>query len=136
MTGTLIAPPGFSDFGGTSKWSGAKFTADSGDTTTHDWKVPHDLSLYGGTFWADDNAKIGDHIHFQVVDVDDILGGGAGAVLSEYVEDVYVVPEERRTFHSGQAAEVVKDLYLRTTYHSVGNSDVAVLVDFLTFKAE
>ena len=72
-------------------------------------------------------------ISFSVVDVNGILGP-AGAVIREYVDDIYVVPDERRMLQSGQASDLVAGLFLRTTYVSTGATNVELLLDWQYFE--
>jgi len=126
--------PTEANYGGQSHWVGARFTALAGATTPFDYQLPVDLKLFSGTFWAAPEAVIGDTISFSVVDVNGILGP-AGTVLREYVDDIYVVPDERRILQSGQASDLVAGLFLRTTYVSTGTSDIDVLLDWQYFEA-
>lgn len=125
--------PTEANYGGQSHWVGARFTAIAGATTPFDYELTVNLKLWSGTFWCNSDAAIGDMISFSVVDVNGILGP-AGAVIREYVDDIYVVPDERRMLQSGQASDLVAGLFLRTTYVSTGATNVELLLDWQYFE--
>ena len=68
-----------------------------------------------------------------MVDVDGVLAP-AGTVLTQYVDNFYVVDGERRTLASGQAADIVAGLYLRVVYHSTGQQNVIINLDWQVFR--
>ncbi len=137
MSGSIIVrptvSPTFASYEGQSLWKGEKFTAAPGVATNHDFKILIPGSLFGGSYWTDGNTTIGDYLEFCVIDIDGIVAP-PGTVLAKYVETMYVVPNERRDLRSGQAAEIIAGLYLRSTYHSIGASPIEVLTDFLIFQ--
>jgi hypothetical protein len=126
--------PTEANYGGHSHWIGARFTAIAGATTPYDYELPVDLKLFSGTFWVNSDATIGDMISFAVVDVNGIVSP-PGTVIREYVDDIYVVPDERRMLQSGQASDLAAGLFLRTTYASTGATNVEVLMDWQYFEA-
>lgn len=114
---------------------GISFTATAGQTTTYDYKLTEARLLDGTRLILKDQA-FGDHIKFQVVDVDNILGYGAGVVLDEFATNWYVSPDTH-----GQAddrlpysAEVLANLYIRIIYVSVGATNVLVQCNLFAHK--
>lgn len=98
---------------------------------TIDWKIPQltynavnkDSFMDGIQYYACD-AVAGDKMTFQIVDVDNILGYGAGTVLDEFGEDWGVMPDTHDTLRLYKA-KLIKDLYIRIIYTSTGTaSDV------------
>lgn len=72
---------------------------------------------FGYTPWVD-------MVDFEVVDLDDILGFGAGAVLNRYVEDEWLCPEGKAFIVSDDAKKVQAGLYLRI---NIDNSSESTL---------
>jgi len=98
-------------------------------TTTKDWKMPqlaysgqNKQSVMDGIEFFADKSAVGDKITFQVVDVDNILGYGAGLVLDEFGTDWFVMPGSTETIRLYKA-KLVTNLYLRVKYTSVGTTD-------------
>jgi hypothetical protein len=120
------------DYGGSSFWFGSTFTAVAGVSTPHDVLVDQTCQLFSGSFHVA-SATQGDTIEFEVVDVDGVLAP-AGTVLTQYVDSLYVVDGERRTLASGQAAEIAAGLYLRVVYHSTGENNVTINLDWQVFQ--
>lgn len=121
------------DYGGQSYWFGTKFTAASGVTTEHLVLISETVKLFSGSYWISATATIEDTIEFSIVDQDGVVSA-PGTVLSEYVSDMHVVPQERRTLQSGQTAEIPAGAYLKINYTSTGADSVEVLADWQWFK--
>lgn len=135
MTGFLSRisnSPTEANYGGSSRWEGTSFTATAGTNTTHDYTIASTRKLFSGTFHVGPTGAYGDTISFAVVDVLGIVAP-PGTVLSEYVTDMGVVANERRTLQSGQVADLEAGMVLRTTYFSTGASDVDLLLDWQFF---
>lgn len=99
-------------------------------TTEHDLPLASAVRLQGGSYWTE-GATVGDRVSLLVVDVDDVLGGGAGAVVSEYVQRLPVAPWQQQVeVMSPTAALVPAGLYLRVKYENVGASDVSLGVTY------
>lgn len=120
------------DYGGSSFWFGTEFKAEPGTSTAYDFRIAENSKLFSGSFYVE-GAAAGDVISFQVVDVDGVISA-PGTVLSEYVDDLRVVDRERRKLESGQAADLVSGIYLRTIYESAGASAARVLLDWQVFR--
>ena len=120
------------DLGGTSHWEGDEFDAAAGTSTEHDVAIGASGKLIEGTFWVGPTAVDGDTVDLYIVDVDNILGYGAGTILKHYVATMPVVPSERRRMYSGQSATLLAGLYMRTKYTSTGGNAVRVKIDWTT----
>lgn len=119
-----------------TRFKGASYTATASSTTTHDLQVPADIHLFGGHYWVKD-AALGDTLTFQVVDVDNILGGGAGAVVTEYITDMPIPPwNHERDLDSPTHTYIPTGLYLRVTYVSTGGTNVSLGVTYKWFLQE
>lgn len=117
-------------FEGDSYWTGTMITAQPGTVTVYDHELTFEGQLLEGSFYVDKNARLGDWVEFMIVGVPD---GSRSAYSKKYLESVYVVPGERRNFNSGVAAKVDPNVCLRVIYHSVGDTPVGLLVDWLAF---
>lgn len=100
------------------------------DTTTDlDWAIPQ-LSYLGvnkpcimdGIEYFASGSVAGDKITFQIVDKDNILGYGAGAVLDEFGTDWAVMPNKAVMLRLYKANLIV-GLYIRVKYTSTGTTD-------------
>lgn len=114
---------------------GITFTATAGTTTSHDYKITEGR-LCSGTELILANHVFGDSVKFQVVDVDNILGYGAGTVLDEFATDWYVAPGQSM---QGQtilpySAEIIAGLYIRLIYNSTGGTNVSVACNLFLHK--
>ena len=99
----------------------------------HDRTLTSDVRLVGGQFWAN-GATIGDRVSLQVVDPSNLLGMGAGAVITTYVDRLPVPPGgQLQTVSSQTAALVSAGLVLRVVYTNTGASavDLGVLWHWL-----
>ena len=109
-------------------------TATKTSTTDHDWKVPavaylgvNKQSVMNGLEYFAKDAEIGDSITFQIVDIDNVLGYGANTVLDEFSKTWYVIPNASNTIVLYKA-NLIKDLYVRIKYTSVGaTNDVSLI---------
>ena len=114
---------------------GLAFTATAGTITAYDYKIT-EARLISGTRIMAKNQAWGDNVKFQVVDVDNILGYGAGLVLDEFATDWYLVTdqEDQGATILPYSAEVVANLYIRLIYNSVGATDVNVHCNLFAHK--
>ena len=114
---------------------GVLFPAAANSTTTYDYKLLDNYSLKGGVLFAKD-ASVGDSISVQVVDVDNIVGYGAGAVLTTYITNWYVIPNEQNVVEDiSISAPISAGLYFRFVYASTSAStDAKVIVNFMAYK--
>lgn len=114
---------------------GISFTASAGTTTSYDYKLT-EARLVSGTRLLVRNQAWGDHVKFQVVDVDNILGYGAGVVLDEFATEWYIVSdkEDQGNVVLTYSAEVLANLYIRLIYTSVGLLNVNVHCNLFAHK--
>lgn len=73
--------------------------------------------LYGGALYAN-TPDFGDYVKFQVVDVDNIIGYGAGLVLNEYIVKAYLNNNGTFEDYDEAGAYIPVGLYLRCLYKS------------------
>lgn len=114
---------------------GISFTATAGQSTSYDYKLTEARLIDGTRLILKDHA-FGDYVNFQVVDVDNILGYGAGTVLDEFSDHWYVSPDtmDQREVRLPYSAEILVNLYIRIIYTSVGNTNVSVLCNLFAHK--
>jgi hypothetical protein len=101
-------------------------TADT--VTTIDWAFPQERWLTGGSISISGNW--GSHFTVQIVDVDNVLGAGAGYVAEEFITQYYVV-EGATTQLSKEfnyPALIPAGLYIRLLYTNTHASIPATVV--------
>lgn len=130
-----IQQPFSNDGGHKFRGTGVSGTATKNSTTNVDYKLTEDRNINGLQILLKDHS-FGDSADFQVVDVDNVLGYGAGLVLDEFGTSWYF-PEDIQ-MHEVQLnykALINGGLYLRLKYHSTGTvNDVAVRVNYFLHK--
>lgn len=106
---------------------GVAFTATAGTTTDCDYKLTEARLIDGTQIIVKDHA-FGDHVAFQVVDVDNLLGYGAGTVLDSFGTEWYLCSDkqDQGLIRMPYSAELVAGLYIRLKYTSVGATNVSV----------
>ena len=100
----------------------------AGGTRTFDEKFAKPYYLSGGAYVTDGNVAPGDKVEFEIVDVDNVLGLGAGVVLARYVEDEFVVPNDKVDIPTETGKLVPAGVYFRTKYVSLGSTDLVLIV--------
>lgn len=107
-------------------------TATKNTTTDLDFKVTGAKEYVQGGQILFQDANWGDYITAQVVDVDNVLGYGAGTVLNEYIKKRYISPTMGHSeLEVPYAGLVPQNTYLRIKYISTGTStDVKVAVNY------
>ena len=116
-----------------TRFQGYSYQFPAGATTSFEQVLSASVLLQGGYFWVK-NPALGDTVSLDVVDVDDILGGGAGAVVSPYVTNMPVVPwDHQGELESPTAGLIPAGLYLRITYTSTGADVVDLGVTYRWF---
>jgi len=119
-----------------SRYKGALYSAPEFADTAFDMKLDADVRLHGGHYWVM-GAKIGDSITFQVVDKDNVLGGGADVVVTEYITTMPIPGwDHERDLESPTAALIPAGLYLRVIYHNDGDGFVTLGVTYKWFLQE
>jgi hypothetical protein len=116
---------------------GIAFTATAGATTTHTYK-PHatEMVLIDGTQLILKNHVDGDYVDFELVDVDNVLGYGAGVVLDTFGETWWVVEGQinQGLLRFVYCAGIIPGLYIRVKYTSVGGTNVSVRLNLFLHK--
>ena len=116
-----------------TRFQGYAYQFPAGATTSFDQVLSTPVLFQGGYFWVK-NPAMGDTVSLDVVDVDDILGGGPGAVVSPYVTDMPVAPwDHQQELESPTAGQIPAGLYLRITYTSTGADAVDLGVTYRWF---
>lgn len=96
--------------------------ADSGSDRRVQFKVQKngvdvDYEMSGGYAVVDANGRWGDRLKAELVDVDNVLGYGAGVVLADHFQDFPVTPGIAIPIHyADRTATLYAGLYLRVTY--------------------
>lgn len=115
------------------RFSGQSYSATPSGTSTFDLQLSEPVRLNGGSYWVKD-PNAGDVMTFQVVDVDNILGTGAGVVVTEYVTALPVPPwDHLQELRSPTAANIPAGLYLRVIYTSTGGTGTSLGVTYRWF---
>jgi len=114
---------------------GIAFTAAAGTSTSFDYKLTEARLLDGTQVLVKDHV-FGDSIGFKVVDVDNILGHGAGVVLDTFGSSWYLASDKQDQGHIRlpYSAEVLANLYIRIVYNSVGATSVLVKLNLFAHK--
>lgn len=114
--------------------SGILATAAKNSTTNVDFKIPGALGTFqylNGAVIITDKAVFGDWAGAVVVDVDNLLGYGAGFVLANYVTRWYINPSKAMDIETSYAGKVPAGMYIRVVYHSVGTvDDVGIAINY------
>lgn len=114
-------------------------TVTKNTTTSIDFKIVDTGGVYinGGTLLLQDHVW-GDWFEIQIIDIDNILGYGANTVLKNYIKKWYVHPDMPcLELEAEYAGHILKDLYLRCKYHSVGTTNnVKVALNYKMHIAE
>jgi hypothetical protein len=114
---------------------GIAFTGTSGVSTTYNYQVTEARLIDGVQILVKDHA-FGDSIDFKVVDVDNVVGYGAGVVLDTFATGWYVASDaqDQGQIRLPYSAEVIAGLYLRIIYNSVGATNVDVKINLFAHK--
>jgi hypothetical protein len=114
---------------------GISGTATATTTTNIDYKLTEERLVYGGHAIVKNHA-FGDYMALKVVDVDNILGLGAGTVLGTYLSNWYLAEDvqSQPAVMVEYPTKVLANLYLRIAYTSVGNTNVDVKINIFAAK--
>lgn len=112
--------------------NGTTGTATKNTTTNIDFKVTYAKGYINGGIIHYQNAFWGDYIEAQVIDIDNVLGGGVNTVLKHYIKKRYLHPNENNSLiNLPYAGLIPEDVYLRVIYHSVGTStDINLAINY------
>lgn len=117
-------------------------TVPYGTTADIDWLIPqlaylgtNKKAYFDGVQYYAKDAEVFDKVSFQVVDVDNILGYGAGFIVEEFAEENYVMPNcgVKMILYK---SKLVPGLYVRIKYESTGATDVKFVCNILRHLAE
>jgi hypothetical protein len=114
---------------------GVSGNATAGVVSSIDLKLTDDHFVTGGVLRTL-NSAFGDSVTFQVVDVDNVIGYGAGTVLGQYATSVYMRSDSQEQINENipYPAKIPAGLYLRIVYTSVGTTDVTVTMMYRLHK--
>jgi len=111
---------------------GFNLTATAGQTNEFEAKYAANMMLQGAAYKLDGNVNDGDYVEIEMVDVDNILGYGAGFVLGKFAETNYVWADQEFSCCCPDAKLVPAGIYIRFRYESTGSTDVNIkLVHFM-----
>lgn len=114
---------------------GISFTGTAGASTAYDYKVTEARLIDGVQIILKDHVA-GDSIDFKVVDVDNVVGYGAGVVLDTFAIGWFVAADkqDQGEIRLPYSAEVIANLYLRVIYNSTGGTNVPVRINLFAHK--
>ena len=107
----------------------------AGEEKNIDFRMDSDKYVNGVQIMLNGHVT-GDHAHFQIIDVDNILGYGAGFVLDEFANTWYFSGSEdsQGQFILDYPAKILQGLYIRLKYQSTGQNDVKVFCNTFLHK--
>lgn len=118
------------------KATGFSGTATGGGSTNLDFAIGAEDRYINGCRFILKNHAASDSMGFKVVDIDNVLGYGAGTVLKTFGLDWNVDSERhdqgRDTFNF--VARIYAGLYIRVVYVSTGLLDVSVKMNASLYK--
>lgn len=96
-------------------------------STDIDFKITEERYINGGFLVLKDQS-FGDTFTFQIVDIDNITGYGAGVILDQFITNYYVNVSSsmQNEILLDYPAKIIAGLYLRLKYNSVGTNNVAI----------
>ena len=104
-----------------------------------DWLMPQIThlganvpSVFTGVKFKVCGGNDGDFLNFQIVDIDNLIGYGPGAVLDEFAKNWYVFPNEVETVREYKA-DIIPGLYIRAVYNNTGLSDARFICNILRY---
>lgn len=114
---------------------GMSQTAPAGTTTNIDLKLVDDHFMSGGILRTL-NSAFGDTATFQVVDIDNVMGYGAGCILGQYATNWYMRSDSQEQVNESTPypVKLPAGLYLRLVYTSIGTTDVTVAIIYRLHK--
>jgi hypothetical protein len=117
-----------------ARFVGYLYACPSVGTFSFDERLSQSVRLQGGTYWAR-GAAIGDRVSLSVIDIDNVLGAGAGTVLATYVSRAPLAPWDHVVeFTAPTAGLVPAGLYLRVTVEHTSADALALGVTYRWFE--
>jgi len=118
-----------------ARFKGIKSTVTAGQTINIEHKITEERWINGVRLILKNHSE-DDYIDFEIVDVDNIFGYGAGTVLDRFGEDWQI--DDTRSLQGDvivpYPAKLYTNLYIRIKYHSTGQTDVKVKANFYLHK--
>jgi hypothetical protein len=112
---------------------GFEFTAVANDTTDYEVKWTEDIEFVGAVAKCDRSDK-GDTVGMSIVDVDNILGYGAGFIVTEFGKDIPgKMIEAKCDANTTTAATILAGLYIRIRYVNTSTTDVVEIAGSLRY---
>lgn len=103
-------------------------------TTNIDWLIPQTVyqgvnkqSYMDGIEYYAKDAEVGDHLTFQVIDKDNVLGYGANFVADEFGSEWAAIPDTSNVIKLYKA-KLIPGLYIRIIYTSTGTTNDIKLI--------
>ncbi len=113
-----------------------KNTVTANQTNNFDKKFTFDVYIYGGVYEVVGTPNDGDYLDIQVIDIDNVLGYGAGTVLATFVYKEYINTERKyNEITSEDGNKIPTGVYLRAKYVSVGASAPTLIVRYKMRKS-
>lgn len=139
---TIFAPTGLNQFQSNNVnflARGVTGTVPAGLIAGIDLKMDDDM-LITGCQMSTKGAAFGDYVNLRVVDVDNVMGFGAGAILNQFCDKWYLMGDgsangtQQIFIQVPYPAKLSAGLYLRADYHSTGVTTVQVNINYLLHK--
>lgn len=108
-------------------------TCPSAQVTNIDWRVPDERWVTGGIL-VSASANWGDTVSLQVIDIDNVVGFGAGTVLATFAKDVFLYPGSGLQLSTdvSYVALVVTGVYIRLVYTNTGVTAAGIALNLKT----
>jgi hypothetical protein len=103
-------------------FQGQQFDPEKNTATNCDFKIVDDHLIDGGRIITT-GVTLGDNIDAKVIDIDNVLGYGAGVVLKTFITAWPLYPGSNVwDFGANYPAKIFDGLYIRIVYHSVAET--------------
>lgn len=114
---------------------GVSGLATASTVTNIDLKITEERFINGCEVILKDQA-FGDSCNFEIVDVDNIIGYGAGVVLDRFAESWFFSGDvqDQGQFILDYPAKIIAGLYIRIAYTSTGGTNVQVRCNYFLHK--
>lgn len=131
-----VTKPFADPIGFRARMKGVKGTATKNTSTNIDYKLTEDRWINGVQIILKDH-EFEDTVKFQIVDVDNIFGYGAGLVLDEFGSDWNLSSDkqDQGIYVLSYPAKILANLYIRIVYISTGTvNDVRATINYFLHK--
>lgn len=131
---SITMPYPYAYSGEKTRFKGYLYTCTPG-TNTFQEKIEDTVKLQAGYYWLKGPSE-GDKVSISIVDADNVLGLGAGTVLSQYVTDMYVPPwDHNDKIEANTVASINAGLYIKIVYVNTGASNVKMGITYKWFQS-